>query len=340
MRLERTTLVSLILLLLSLAGASAANADNVKKGATVMGTGLELTLNVTDPAAVEPAFAAVVAEMSRIEAMMSEWRDGSPVSLINRNAGKRPVQVPDELFKVIAAAQQVSAISNGAFDISWAAMRGLWNFAEGQERIPSDEEINKARRLIDYRKIELDEKKKTVYLKEPGMAIGLGGIAKGYAVDMAMQTLYKMGVRNAIVKAGGDMRVQGVSDAGPWEIGVKHPREKGRLIAKLKLSGVSISTSGDYERFFIKDGVLYHHIMDPKTGRPATGAQSVTILAPDTMTTDALSTAIFVMGPDEGMKLVERLNGVEAVIVDAQGRVHASSGIDLNLPDGNPSKAR
>ena len=309
------------------------HAVNVTKTATVMGTELEVTVNVTDVSIVEPAFTAVVAEMSRIEGMMSEWKPDSPVSLINRNAGIRPVETPDELFKVIASAQQVSEVSAGAFDISWAAMRGLWSFAKGRERIPTEDEIKKARRLIDYRKIELDPDKKTVFLREAGMSIGLGGIAKGYAVDKAMETLYKLGIKNAIIKAGGDMRVQGVSDAGPWEIGIKDPRH----IARLALTNISISTSGDYERYFIKDGVLYHHIIDVRTGYPGRSCRSVTIIAPDTMTSDALSTTVFILGPVDGMRLVKRLKGVEAIIVDADGKIIVSSGIDVGAKFSRPT---
>lgn len=321
---------------LSLAPTAQVCAVNITRTAMIMGTELEVTINVTDPSVVDPAFAAVVAEMRRLEDMMSEWKDDSPVSLINRNAGKKPVEVPDELFKVISSAQQVSELTAGAFDISWAAMRGLWNFAPGHERVPTEDEVKKARRLIDYRKIELDPEKKTVFLKEAGKSIGLGGIAKGYAVDRAMETLYRMGIKNAIIKAGGDMRVQGVSDTGPWEIGIKDPRKKDTLIAKLVLTDISISTSGDYERYFIKDGVLYHHIIDVRTGYPARDCRSVTLIAPDTMTSDALSTAVFILGPLEGMRLVEKLKGVEAIIVDADGRIVTSSGIDIGQGAGNP----
>lgn len=320
----------LCLVSMSLAQARFVHAVNITKTATVMGTELEVTVNVPDPSIADKAFVAVAAEMSRLENMMSEWKDDSPVSAINHNAGKHPVEAPDELFKVISAAQQVSEITGGAFDISWAAMRGVWNFAPGHERVPTEDEVKNALKLIDYRKIELDPIKKTVFLKEAGMSIGLGGIAKGYAIDKAMEALYKMGIKNAIVKAGGDMRVQGVSDDGPWQIGIKDPRKKENIIARLPLTNISLSTSGDYERFFIKDGVLYHHIIDVRTGYPARGCRSVTIIAPDTMTTDALSTSIFILGPVDGMKLVEKLKGVEAIIVDADGKIAHSSGIDMN----------
>lgn len=302
-----------------------------KKNMTVMGTALEVTVSSDGPAKAEGAFAIVYKEMSRIEDEMSEWKDGTYVSLINRNAGKKAVKVPDELFKLIAASIQVSEITDGAFDITWAAMRGVWDFTPGRERVPSPEEVRGRLGLVDYRKIELDEKNRTVFLKGEGMAMGLGAIAKGYAVDRAMRAVADSGIKDAIIRAGGDMRVQGLDDEGkPWEIGIRQPREKDKLLARLRLTNISISTSGDYERFFIKDNVLYHHIMDPKTGYPAKACRSVTILAPDTMTSDALSTAVFVLGPQKGMELIKKLKGVEGIIVDSDGAVHTSPGIRIN----------
>lgn len=293
-----------------------------------MGTDIELIASEPDEAKVEKAFDLAIKEMERIEMEMSEWREGTYVSAINQKAGKESVAVPDELFNVIFSAQKVSGLSDGAFDISWAAMRGMWKFKKGEERIPSSEEISNKLPLINYKNIELDESKRTVFLKKEGMAIGLGGIAKGYAVDKAMEILLKHGITNAIVKAGGDMRIQGTDDNKPWDIGIQHPRNKNQALAALHLSNISISTSGDYERFFIKDGVLYHHIIDPKTAMPARGCMSVTILAPDTMTSDALSTAVFVLGPDKGMQLIKLLPGIEGIIVDSEGKIQYSPGID------------
>jgi len=325
--------VIILLTLSSLITPPPSMAEIFKRNSVVMGTDIELTAfaaDKSDEARVNAAFDAAIREMERIEAEMSEWRDGTPISLVNQKSGKEAVPVPDELFQVIAAAQKVSGLSNGAFDISWAAMRGVWNFAKGQEHLPAPEEIQKRLPLVNYKNIELDEVKKSVFLRKPEMAIGLGAIAKGYAVDMAMQVLVNSGIQNAIVKAGGDMRVQGTNDGKPWDIGIRHPRSREKLLGKLALSNISISTSGDYERFFIKDGILYHHIMDPKTGYPARDCQSVTILAPDTMTSDALSTAVFVLGPEEGMKLIKGLTGIKGIIVDSQGKVHYSPGITLN----------
>lgn len=322
-------IVAVLILFAALIPGRSSSAKMFQKNSTVMGTVLEVTVSAEDEAASIRAFDAVEAEMRRVEEEMSEWKDSSPISEVNRQAGKKAVKVPRELFNVIEASLKISAITGGAFDISWAAMRGLWDFRPGHERVPTENELKERIGLVNYRDIETDPVSGTVFLRKPGMAIGLGGIAKGYAVDKAMQTLADSGIKDAIVKAGGDIRVQGRGEGGPWEVGIRDPRDRTRLAARLTLSNISISTSGDYERFFIKDGALYHHIIDPRTGLSAKGVRSVTVLGPDTMTTDALSTAIFVLGPDEGLKLAATLPGIEAVIIDASGRLRSTPGIQL-----------
>ncbi len=193
--------------------------------------------------------------------------------------------------------------------------------------VPDKAKVRARLKKVNYRGVILNDAKKTVFLKEPGMSMGLGGIAKGYAVDSAISLVDAMGIKNIIIKAGGDMRVQGTVGGKLWSIGIRHPRSKDKLLASLPLKDISISTSGDYEHFFIKDRVLYHHIIDPRTGFPARGCRSVTIIGPDTMTTDALSTAVFVLGPKKGMDLVESLRGIETIIVDSDGVLHTSSGV-------------
>jgi len=329
-----------ILLLLAFshfAVASGADAELFRKSTSVMGTALEVTVDAATEGGAGAVFLSVEQEMKRIENEMSEWQEGSPLSEVNRAAGQRPVKVPKELFNVISAALKVSVLSGGAFDITWASMRGLWDFRPGQERVPGPEEVKARLGLVDYRDIVLDPAESTVFLKRKGMAIGLGAIAKGYAVDKAMETVLKTGVTNAIIKAGGDMRVQGNGGGigAGWEVGIRDPRDRRRLMARLTLSNISISTSGDYERFFVKDGRLYHHIMDPRTGYPAKASRSVTIIGPDTMTTDALSTAIFVLGPQKGLELAKSLPGIEVLIVDSSGAVSSSGGMDIKLKTEN-----
>lgn len=328
--IKRIPLALTALLLLSSLLPSFAQAGLFFKKTTIMGTDLEITVSASEASSAEAAFSSVEDEMARIESLMSEWMEGTPVAEVNRNAGIKPVAVPDEVFKIISDAVLISEASKGAFDITWASMRGLWSFAPGSERVPSKEEVDGRVGLVNYRDIVLDRSKKTVFLKRKYVAIGLGAIAKGYAVDRAMKKIVSGGIKDAIVKAGGDMRVQGRGPDGPWKIGIRDPRDKEKFIATLDLTNASISTSGDYERSFIKDGVHYHHIMDPKTGFPARGTRSVTILGPDTETTDALSTAVFVMGPEAGLRFIKSLKGIEALIVDSDGRIHVSPGMSLN----------
>lgn len=332
--IKRIPLALTALLFLSSLSPSFAQAGLFFKKTTIMGTDLEITVSASEASLADAAFSSVEDEMARIESLMSEWREGTPVAEVNRNAGIKPVAVPDEVFKIISDAVLISEASKGAFDITWASMRGLWSFAPGSERVPSKEEVDGRIGLVNYRDIVLDRSKKSVFLKRKYMAIGLGAIAKGYAVDRAMKKMVSLGIKDAIVKAGGDMRVQGRGDDGPWKIGIRDPRDKEKLLATLEVSNISISTSGDYERFFVKDGVLYHHIMDPKTGYPARGTMSVTIIGPDTETTDALSTAVFVMGVEAGMELIKSLKGIEAIIVDSDGLIHSSPGISLSSPGG------
>lgn len=313
----------------------------------VMGTTLKITLSLKDKEEAGRLFALVEREFQRVEGVMSEWMEGSAISLINEMAGKGPVKVSSELFSLIEGGLGISRLSGGAFDITWAAMKGLWDFRPGSERMAKESEIKELLPLIGYEKVVLDRENRSVFLREEGMRIGLGAIAKGYAVDRASMILAREGVEGSIITAGGDMRLQGKKRGGEggseeWRVSIRHPRKRGPL-AKLILTNTSVSTSGDYERFFIKDEVIYHHIIDPRTGYPARGSMSVTILAPDTMTSDALSTAVFVMGPEKGLKLVNSLNGVEAIIVDQLGRVLTSRGIDLKgtaLEDGQSGKVK
>lgn len=307
-----------------------ADAEIFRKNAVVMGTVLEVTIDAPSEAVAGVAFSSVEREMRRVEELMSEWREDSTISEVNRQSGVRPVTVPKELFNVISAALTVSEVSGGAFDITWASMRGLWDFRAGHERAPTHDEVKARLGLVGYREVVLDTEKSSVFLKRKGMAIGLGGIAKGYAVDKAMEAVLTSGIENAIIKAGGDIRVQGRQGTGKgWPMGIQDPRDSEKLLARLTLTNVSISTSGDYERFFVKDGIRYHHIIDPRTGWPARGIRSVTVIGPDTMTTDALSTAIFVLGPEKGLQLAEGLGRIEALIVDTGGQAHTTSGIDL-----------
>lgn len=301
----------------------------VKEASNVMGTTLDLIVSTDDPEAVRPSFTAIQGKLQQLEELLSEWKQTSELFEVNRQAGITPVVVSPELFNIAQAGLYISQLTGGAFDITWAAMWGVWDFREGKNDVPSPEIIQEKLKLINFREVQLDPEKKTIFLQRKGMVMGLGGIAKGYAVDIAAQILLQKGINNFLLKAGGDLRVQGTKEGKPWRVAVPNPRVKNQPVATLQLSNISVSTSGDYERYFIKDGIRYHHIIDLSTGYPARKCRGVTILAPDTMTSDALSTSVFVLGPQKGIELVEKLPGVEAVIVDSSGKTHTSSGIDL-----------
>jgi thiamine biosynthesis lipoprotein len=270
-----------------------------------------------------------------VDARMSEWNDTSPLSSVNRAAGVEPVHVPEDLRRLIRRGIKIGDLTGGAFDITWAALWGLWDFNADPPRVPDEERIEARLRLVDYRRLEIDDEAGTVYLPEKGMLIGLGGIAKGYALDRAAAALRAAGIDSFLISAGGQMMVGGRRGDRPWRIGIRDPRMgPADYFAYLTVTDTSVSTSGDYERFFILDGVRYHHILDPRTGRPAHPPgrlRSATVVCADATLADALSTALIVLGREEALALVESLDGVEAVLVDDKAQVHTTSGLDGEL---------
>jgi thiamine biosynthesis lipoprotein len=219
-----------------------------------------------------------------------------------------------------------SELTHGAFDITFASVGFLYDYRKGVR--PTDIEREQATELINYHNLLLDEKRRTIAYSKPGVHIDLGGIAKGHAVDRCIALLQVMGIKQALVTAGGDSRMIGDRWAGrPWNIGVRDPRDEKKLIAVIPLENVAVSTSGDYERYFDEDGVRYHHIINPKSGDSARGMHSATLIGPDATTTDALSTSVFILGVDEGLALVNRLPDIDAILVDAEGHLHYSDGL-------------
>ncbi len=293
-----------------------------------MGTRADLRLDAPDEPAARAAALAARDELDRLEAMMSEWRPESPLSAINAAAGKAPVEVPAELYTMIARALEIARLSGGTFDPSWAAMKGVWKFGDAQDgSVPDAATIERTRRLVNHADVVLDPDKQSVSLKREGMALGLGGIAKGYAVDRVVALLRARGLRNFTVKVGGDLYASGHKEgARPWSVGVQDPRDKAKIFAALELTDAAFSTSGDYERAFVKDGVRYHHIIDPRTGRPATASRSVTARCKDAWTADAVTKPVFVLGPEAGVPFATKL-GCDVVIVDAANKVWVSPGL-------------
>lgn len=273
------------------------------------------------------------AEIERLEDVLSEWREGSDVSRINAEAGRRPVKVSDDTVRVVDAGLDVSRWSRGAFDLSWAALRGLYDFRPDSVEIPTQAEIKPRLALIDYKRIKVNKNRDTVFLKKRGMAIGTGGIAKGYALDHAGAILRGGGIEDYMIFGGGQVQVHGERDGRPWRVGIQHPRDPTTYFASLESTGASFSTSGDYEHaVFDGNGRRWHHIIDPKTGRPATKSLSVTVMTAEGIYADALSTAAFVLGPTKALKMFRRIAyPADAVIVGSDCEIYTTPGARAKL---------
>jgi thiamine biosynthesis lipoprotein len=285
-----------------------------------MGTVIEITLIGDDEEAANKAALQAFQEIKRIETLMSPWLDSSDVARTNRSAGKEWVKVSPETVEVIRKAQEISELSEGGFDITVGPLTGLWRKAREQKIPPSAEEMKEKLDLVNFKNIEVDQEGR-VFLKKKGMAIDLGGIAKGYGVDRAFDVLRSLGYKKLIVNAGGDLRVGGLKDNQAWSIGIQNPRESKKILTRISVSDMAVATSGDYEKFFIYEGKRYHHIFNPKNGFPTEGCQSVTIVTKDCITADGLATAVFVLGPEKGYSLCRKLDGVECLIVDGEGKI-------------------
>lgn len=314
----------------------------------LMGTVFQIQIQ-SPPEHAEQVIGRAFQEIERLESLLSEWRPDSEISKINAGAGRKPVKVSDDTLRVVDAGLDVSMWSRGAFDLSWAALWGLYDFRPDSIKIPSASEIESRLRLIDYQDIRVSQKYHTVFLKKRGMAIGTGGIAKGYALDHAGAILRGGGINDYMIFGGGQIHVHGKRDGRPWRVGIQHPRDPGSYFAALESTGASFSTSGDYEHaVFDGSGRRWHHIIDPKTGRPAQKALSATVMTAEGIYADALSTAAFVLGPERAMRMLSRMAyPAEAVIVGTDCKVHMTPKaekqirwtvdlVDGRLPNCNP----
>lgn len=312
--------------LVGLMVSTLARAEWFRFSDSAMTTPVTLELWADSQQQADALWQSVFAEFTRVDEVMSRYRDDSELSQVNREAAEQAVQVSEALFDVLAKAREVSDLSDGAFDISFASVGYLYDFRAGRQ--PDDAAVTEGLAHINYRDILLDERASTVRFNKPGLMLDLGGIAKGYAVDQGVRVLQQAGIRHARLSAGGDMRLLGDRRGRPWMVGVRDPRHEDKQAVVMPLSDIAISTSGDYERFFIDDrGQRVHHILSPSTGRPAGEVQSVTIVGDDAMTTDGLSTAVFVLGASKGLELINELEGIDAVIIDENRRMHYSQGL-------------
>jgi FAD:protein FMN transferase len=305
-------------------------AERVAAEGKAMGTHLTLTAYTTptcDATKAKKLFDDAIVEIQRIETLMTTWRPDSEVSQINLAAGKAPVKVGAETLGVIKEALHTSEISEGTFDITFEVLHGLWKFDEDLDpHPPTDAQIKAKIGLLSYKHVKVDDAKSTVFLDREGVKISLGGIAKGYAVDRASKVLEAGGLSAYFVQAGGDLYTHGKKpDGTDWQAGIRDPRGKeGSYFAMLPVTDHAFSTAGDYERSYVLDGKRYHHIIDPRTGKPATASRSVTIWAPTALQADAIDDAVFILGPEKGLKLVESIDGVGAVIIDAKNNLYVS----------------
>ncbi|HED15975.1 MAG TPA: FAD:protein FMN transferase [Gammaproteobacteria bacterium] len=305
--------------------SSVANAEWVSSEQAIMGTRIHVELWQDDNIDGQAAINAVMAEMRRIDELMSPHKKTSALYRINQLASQQELRISSEMFKLIARSIEFSRLTEGAFDITYASVGHLYNYRAHKR--PDRKTIKKQLGKIDFHNIVLDKNRQTIRFTHTGVFIDLGGIAKGYAVDNGIKILQQRGIKSAIVSAGGDSRILGNRHGRPWMMGIRNPRKHDGLLTRLPLWDTALSTSGDYERYFIEDGVRYHHIIDPKTGDSARKLRSVTIIGPDAITTDALSTSLFIMGIERGMALANQLPDIDAIMIDNKGRFFYSNGL-------------
>jgi len=309
-------------LLLCLQWPLHAHAEWYSDSRAIMGTAISVELWADDKTTARDAIEAVMQEMVHIDRGMSPYIETSELALINREASQHAVTISAEMMYLLKTSLHYSELSDGVFDISFASVGYLYDYRRHIE--PSSAQIKSQLDAVDYRSIVLDEKNSSVRFLKPGMRIDLGGIAKGYAVDRGAEILQARGIRHAIVTAGGDSRIVGDRRGRPWMVGIKHPREQGKEAVVLPLVDTALSTSGDYERYFMDGDRRVHHILNPRTGKSATGVRSVSVMAPRGIDTDALTKPLFILGVERGMQIIDSIAGVDAIVIDDQGQLFYS----------------
>lgn len=319
------------LVILSVLASGCARPRTVQKTEAIMGTDVTITVVSQTVEEGNTAIEAGMAELRRLDAMMSLYKDTSELTRVNLAAGRNAVKVSPEMIEIVERAAYISRLSGGVFDVTVGPLVVLWQMRLKEGKVPTDGEIARVRPLVDYRNIVIDKKASTLFLRKAGMIMDFGGM-KGYTADRAADVIKQHGIRNAVIAVAGDIWVLGHRDDGKaWRIGVQHPREHDKTLAVLDLSDKYVTTSGDYERFVIKEKKRYHHIIDPRTGKPSRGVISATIIGDKGAVIDPLAKVPFILGPEEGLKIVKKL-GAEAIVVDDQGTVFMTDGI-RNLLD-------
>jgi thiamine biosynthesis lipoprotein len=303
-----------------------------KQVVKLMGCRFELTAIAQTDTLAWKAVQLGIAEIERIERLISSWDENSQTSAINRNAGIAPVWVDQELFNLIVRAQKIAQLTQGAFDISFASMDKIWRFDGSLTALPDEAEIMEARQFINWKAIDMDAEAQTIFLPQAGMKIGFGAIGKGYAANRAKALMQDTpGVVGGLVNASGDLISWGQAPtADGWTIKIADPRQKDQMLAWLRIDNLAVVTSGDYERYLEFEGKRYAHIIDPRTGYPTTGIKSVSVICPDAELADALATSVFVLGTSAGLDLINKLNNIECLIVTDEDELLQSDGLQLN----------
>lgn len=301
-----------------------------KRTLSMLGSPFEMIIVAKNIPEADGYIDMAVAEVSRIEHLISDWIPTTPISEVNRNAGIKPVKVPQEVFDLVGRAMKISELTSGAFDISYASMDKIWKFDGSMTKMPTPEEIKKSVSKVGYKNIILDQKNSTIFLKNEGMKLGLGGIGQGFIADKIKTMLVEKGVVAGIVNISGDINTWGKQlDGEKWKVGIKNPMNKDKIFATFPLEDSSVETSGSYEKYVTFNGIRYSHIIDTRTGYPASGVISVSVFAKSTELADALATGIFVLGVDVGIDLVNQLPGIGCIFVDDKGKISTSKNIDL-----------
>jgi len=302
-----------------------------KKILKLMGNRFEITVVHSDQSFAEDCIETAVAEISRIEQLLTTFKDTSQTNQVNAMAGIRPVQVDKEVFDLIYRSKKISHLTQGAFDISYGSIdKAFWNFDTTITSLPDAQKAKQSVRLINYNNIILNEKESSIFLKEKGMRIGFGGIGKGYAADRARQVLIEKGILNGVVNAAGDLTTLGNQPNGqPWTVGIADPDSKYHPFSQLAISNKAVATSGNYEKFVIIGGKKYSHTIDPKTGFPVSGIKSVTIISPSAELADAMTTPVMVMGIKAGLDMINQLKELACIIIDDNNKLYTSNNVNI-----------
>jgi FAD:protein FMN transferase len=301
-----------------------------KKEAGLLGSPFDITVVAKDSLQGNEFTQLAIDEVKRIENLISDWIPTTQISEVNRNAGIQAVRVDLEVFDLVQRAIRISKLTEGAFDISYASMDKIWKFDGSMKEMPTEDEIKKSVEKVGYQNVILNPKDTTIFLKNKGMKLGLGGIGQGYIADKIKELLQSKGCVSGLVNVSGDISTWGKQINGkPWTIGIINPMNKNKVFATFPLEDTAVETSGSYEKYVVFNGKRYSHIIDPRTGYPASGIVSISVFAKQTEMADALATGIFVMGVEVGLNFVNQIKGLECIIVDDKGVIYTSKNIDL-----------